>query len=416
MSRGRPARRQGGPTCPVDRAAAPSPKAVDVGHIYVHQGRYARRSDEASAEQARQERHTQQGIPRQDARDQERLLKVANPRARLSHTEKKGKIFSALGEFLWYLAKSNDLNFISYYIGQYLDESEDGATVYGAYGPRLYGLRGNNQVEHILDLLTRNPGSRRAVIQLFDADDIREHHREIPCTCTLQFMVRDGQVELATTMRSNDAFKGLPHDVFSFTMIQEMVARILGLEPGVYTHFVGSLHLYNDGENDNDDVPAARQYLDEGWQPTQLVEMPAMPTGDPRPSIETVARAEAAIREGRDLDDAVSTLPPYWRDIVPPAGDFWPHQERRARRHPGNPSGDGRPCLQGIHHAAGEAGADRAAGGPVQPSFRRNSGGRGRRRGAVAAGNSPIVWHAPCSKCFHIYSDTWILSTLRRPT
>ena len=244
------------------------------------------------------------------------LLKVTNPRARLSHTEKKGKIFSALGELLWYLAKSNDLEFISYYLDQYRKESEDGETVYGAYGPRLYGLRGNNQVEHVLELLTRNPGSRRAVIQLFDADDIRERHQEIPCTCTLQFMVRDGQVELATTMRSNDAFKGLPHDVFSFTMIQEIVARILGLEPGAYTHFVGSLHLYNDAENDNDDVPAARQYLAEGWQPTQFVEMPAMPPGDPRPSIETVVRAEAAIREGRALDDSVGALPPYWRDIV----------------------------------------------------------------------------------------------------
>ena len=60
------------------------------------------------------------------------LLKVTNPRARLSHTEKKGKIFSALGELLWYLAKSNDLKFISYYLDQYRDESEDGATIYGA--------------------------------------------------------------------------------------------------------------------------------------------------------------------------------------------------------------------------------------------------------------------------------------------
>ncbi len=212
------------------------------------------------------------------------LLKLTNPRARLSHTEKKGKIFSALGELLWYLAKSNDLKFISYYLDQYLDESEDGATIYGAYGPRLFGHHGNNQVEHVLDLLTRNPGSRRAVIQLFDAEDIRDHHREIPCTCTLQFMVRDGLVELATTMRSNDAFKGLPHDVFSFTMIQEIVARILGHEPGVYTHFVGSLHLYDD------DIKAARQYLDEGWQSTQFVEMPAMPPFDPRPPIETVVR------------------------------------------------------------------------------------------------------------------------------
>ncbi len=238
------------------------------------------------------------------------LLKLTNPRARLSHTERKGKIFSGLGELLWYLARSNDLEFISYYLDQYRKESEDGATVYGAYGPRLFDMRGNNQVKNVLELLKRNPGSRRAVIQLFDAADLGSLHREIPCTCTLQFMVRDGLLELATSMRSNDAFKGLPHDVFSFTMIQEIVARILGYEPGAYTHFVGSLHLYDD------DLRFARQYLDEGWQPTQYVAMPRMPAGDPTQSIETVLQAEAAIRAGRALGNSAEGLAPYWRDLV----------------------------------------------------------------------------------------------------
>src|SRR3954471_24209663 len=37
------------------------------------------------------------------------LLKLTNPRARLSRTEEKGKLFSCLGETLWYLARSNRL-------------------------------------------------------------------------------------------------------------------------------------------------------------------------------------------------------------------------------------------------------------------------------------------------------------------
>ena len=215
-----------------------------------------------------------------------------------------------MGELLWYLAKSNDLEFISYYLDQYRDESEDGVTVYGAYGPRLFNKRGIDQVRNVLELLGRHSATRRAVIQLFDADDLAAPHKEIPCTCTLQFMVRDGRLELATSMRSNDAFKGLPHDVFSFTMIQEIVARILGHQLGVYAHFVGSLHLYDT------DLRTAKQYLDEGWQPTQFVAMPMMPPGDPRPSIAKVLAAEAAIREGRPLDDFVEELPPYWRNLV----------------------------------------------------------------------------------------------------
>src|SRR5580704_9691399 len=198
------------------------------------------------------------------------LLQLTNPRSRLSRTEKKGKVFSCLGELLWYLAKTNDLKFIKYYVSRYEKETDDGLTIHGGYGPRLFALlRGDckiNQIESVLALLKKNPDSRRAVIQLFDAWDIADdtvpglRHKEIPCTCSLQFTVRKKRLYMFTTMRSNDAFVGLPHDVFTFTMLQEIMARSLGLELGRYKHFVGSLHLYEDNARD------ARQYLKEGYQ------------------------------------------------------------------------------------------------------------------------------------------------------
>jgi len=82
-------------------------------------------------------------------------------------------------------------------------------TVYGGYGPRLFEQRGHDQVGNVLDLLRSNPQSRRAVIQLFNAEDISRYHREVPCTTTMQFMVRDGRLHMLTTMRSNDAYIGL---------------------------------------------------------------------------------------------------------------------------------------------------------------------------------------------------------------
>jgi thymidylate synthase len=47
------------------------------------------------------------------------LLELTNPRARLSRTAIRGKPYSCLGEFCWYLAKTNDLAFISYYLPEY---------------------------------------------------------------------------------------------------------------------------------------------------------------------------------------------------------------------------------------------------------------------------------------------------------
>ena len=147
------------------------------------------------------------------------LLQLTNPRARLSRTEKKGTVFSGLGELLWYFSKSNDLEFISYYIPDYIDESIDGKTVYGGYGPRLFRLRRSgkciDQVQNVRRLLKEKPQSRRAVIQLFDAADIAEPRIEIPCTCTLQFILRGGRLDLLVSMRSNDGFGRYKHFVGS---------------------------------------------------------------------------------------------------------------------------------------------------------------------------------------------------------
>jgi hypothetical protein len=60
------------------------------------------------------------------------LLEITNPRARLSRTEMRGKLFSALGELCWYLAGTNELDFIRYYIPFYVDVADDGK-IYGGY-------------------------------------------------------------------------------------------------------------------------------------------------------------------------------------------------------------------------------------------------------------------------------------------
>lgn len=160
------------------------------------------------------------------------LLELNHPRARLSRSETRGRPFSCLGEFLWYLSRDNKLDFIRYYIPAYEKETEDGETIYGAYGPRLFDQRGHDQLRNVINLLRSHPELRRAVIQLFNAEDIARRYKEVPCTCTLQFLVRRKRLHMLTTMRSNDAYKGLPHDIFCFTMLQEVVARTLGLELG----------------------------------------------------------------------------------------------------------------------------------------------------------------------------------------
>lgn len=237
------------------------------------------------------------------------LLKIKKPRSRLSRTERKGTVFSCLGETLWYLSGTKDLSFITYYIPRYKKESDDCLTVHGGYGPRLFNKDGDNQVKNVLDLLGKKPSSRRAVIQLFDAKDIASAHTDIPCTCTFQFLLRGKRLHMFTNMRSNDAFFGLPHDVFAFTMIQEILARSLGVEPGIYNHAVGSLHLYDTARE------GAKQFLSEGFQSTVNM-MPPMPVGDPWESIGVVLKAESDIRNGKETNVESLELDTYWVDML----------------------------------------------------------------------------------------------------
>ncbi len=238
------------------------------------------------------------------------LLEVTDPRARLSRTETRGKPYSCLGELCWYLAGSNDLDFISYYIPEY-KKYADGHRIFGGYGPRLFNWAGLNQLANIADLLKKKHDSRQAVIQLFDRHDILQEHKDVPCTCSLQFMRRRNELHMFTNMRSNDAYKGLPHDVFCFTMLQEIMARTLSVDVGTYKHAVGSLHLYIM------DLEKAQRFLNEGWQPTIGVAMPEMPTGDPWPAIELLLKAESAIRTTGAIDDGIlDAVDPYWADLI----------------------------------------------------------------------------------------------------
>lgn len=237
------------------------------------------------------------------------LLQLTNPLARVSRTETRGHPFGCLGELCWYLAGTNRLDFIEYYLRHY-KLAADGDVIFGGYGPRLFDWDGVNQVGNVISLLRRKPSTRQAVIQLFDAEDIIEDHNDIPCTCAFQFMIRDNLLEMLTFMRSNDVFFGLVHDFFCFTMLQEIVARSLGVELGPYKHAVGSLHLYERDENTMD------QLLNEGWQSTEPL-MPPMPSGDPWPAIGRLLEAERVIRtEGVIASNQTDGLDPYWGDLV----------------------------------------------------------------------------------------------------
>lgn len=236
------------------------------------------------------------------------MLELTNPRARLSRSETRGRLFSCLAEFCWYLSGSDRVEPIEFYLSHYRESAESDGAVHGAYGPRLLAFDGMNQIRYVIDTLAERPDSRQAVIQIFDHEDVRQHYEHVPCTCTLQYFVRSSTLDAVTFMRSNDAYLGLPHDLFAFTLLQEVIARSLGVEVGRYIHMVGSLHLYEHH------VQNAQSFLDEGWQSNAA--MPPMPAGDPWASIGKLIATERELREGTDPSQIEWDESPYWEDLA----------------------------------------------------------------------------------------------------
>lgn len=149
-----------------------------------------------------------------------------------------------LGELTWYFTGREDVEFISKFSSFWKRISDDGVTNRSAYGAIVFNRYGFDQVAQVVDTLKRNPYSRRAIINFNVPNPKRFETRDEICTIALVFELREGKLDCAGIMRSNDVWLGTPYDVVFFTELQKHIANELGVGYGKYTHFAVSLHAY----------------------------------------------------------------------------------------------------------------------------------------------------------------------------
>ena len=181
-------------------------------------------------------------------------LTLTNPRRRLVDVPPARVINPAFAaaEAAWILSGSDD-PWIYLYNERLADYADDGRLM-GAYGPRLRRWHGTvDQLARVRRQLTEDPGTRRAVIQLFDPEADSGDHKDVPCTLGYRFFLRDGLLHMHTTMRSQDLWLGFCYDIFTATIVQELLASWIGAGLGSYWLCVDSLHLYDH------DLPKAQQ-------------------------------------------------------------------------------------------------------------------------------------------------------------
>lgn len=171
-------------------------------------------------------------------------LVLTEPRKRLLSVENReiNPAF-AVAEAIWILS-GTDAPWI-YQFNRKLLQYTDAGTLKGAYGPRIRNWQGClDQLDAARRLLIRQPSTRQAVIQIYDpAIDYKGYH-DVACTLNYHFLIRENRLHMYTTMRSQDIWLGMPYDIFTNTLIQELMAGWLNCEIGEYHHRVSSLHLY----------------------------------------------------------------------------------------------------------------------------------------------------------------------------
>lgn len=249
-------------------------------------------------------------------RSRERLhiaFTLDDPRQRIPAIDaRRFNIVFSWAETLWYLAGRRDLEMVSYYAPSLAGHSADGAILTGtAYGPRLFGPTvGESAWRRAVDELGLDQDTKRAVIPILRGSEIGDpSNGDVACTIAVQFLNRGNALHTVTTMRANDAYRGLAGDVFAFTTLAEFTAIQVGLPLGSYTHQVTSMHVNEEDRYQVEKTLAgqARDY--------RSLPMPPDTTWD---TLAEVARWETLLRHnGAAVQDPEEIkLPPYWRQVV----------------------------------------------------------------------------------------------------
>ena len=145
-----------------------------------------------------------------------------------------------IAEAAWILSGSNDIALPTKYMKTYAKYSDNNVVMSGAYGPAYH-----RQKQYVLDTLNEDPFSRQAVFTIWNERPAAS--KDIPCTVSLQFLIRGGHLHCVANMRSSDVFLGLPYDIFTFSMIAADIINSLDfgdLELGYLTWNAGSAHIY----------------------------------------------------------------------------------------------------------------------------------------------------------------------------
>lgn len=150
-------------------------------------------------------------------------------------------------EFLWYLRGDKFDTSITEHASLWKSLINEDGSINSNYGQYVFGEQ--NQFQNVVNQLRSDRDSRRATISILSADHLLSDTKDVPCTYSINFRIRENKLNMTVRMRSQDAIFGMSNDAPAFSLIHEMMFVSLrevypNLEYGEYHHSADSFHVY----------------------------------------------------------------------------------------------------------------------------------------------------------------------------
>jgi thymidylate synthase len=164
-------------------------------------------------------------------------------------TTKKLHLKSIVYELLWFLRGDTNVQYLKEHgvsiWDEWADERGELGPIYGKQWRAWPGPDGRpiDQISRTIDLIRRNPDSRRIVVNAWNVGEL-EQMALTPCHALFQFWVGDGKLSCQLYQRSADVFLGVPFNIASYALLTHMFAQQCDLAAGDFIWTGGDCHLY----------------------------------------------------------------------------------------------------------------------------------------------------------------------------